>query len=387
MRVRDIGYSPGQLTTGPKNSILDVPDVHVGQTTIHEGDAVHTGVTVILPRKPQDLPKSCYAGLHELNGMGEMTASHQVQEVGYLNAPIALTNTLSVGKVYDALFLWEIEQAQARGEDEFGMFRNIGLPVVCETLDIVLNDISRSAVEKHHVYAAIDQAINAPEVLEGSHGGGTGMRCHGFKGGIGTSSRLVKGTDGKEYTVGVICQANYGYMRDLRIGGVPIGRLLIKEATEKAKEEEKVQNEPKGKANEGSCIVIIATDAPFLPHQLRRLAQRATVGLSQVTGHGVGRTFSGEIFLAFSTANTPNDLLTDPAGPGYHPLAESFETKSIKNESIDTFFYAVAEATEESILNAMVAAKDGLTGWKGRRAEGLPVERVRELLEQYYVPL
>ncbi|RFU36326.1 hypothetical protein B7463_g119, partial [Scytalidium lignicola] len=376
MRIRDLGYVPGQLPTGPKNSILDVPDVLVGQTTIHEGDAVHTGVTVILPRKLQDLPKSCYAGLHELNGMGEMTGSHQVHEYGYINTPIALTNTLSVGKVYDAIFRWQIEQARARGEDELEMFRSIGLPVVCETLDIVLNDISRSSVEKYHVYAALDQAINAPEVLEGSHGGGTG-----------TSSRIVKGLEGKEYTVGVLCQANYGYMKDLRIGGVPIGRLLEKDALENAKDEENLQNEPKGKANEGSCIVIIATDAPFLPHQLRRLAQRATVGLSEVTGHGVGRTFSGEIFLAFSTASPPDNLLSRSNDSGYQPLAESFQTGSIKNESIDTFFYAVAEATEESVLNAMVAAKDGLTGWKGRSVEGLPVEIVKELLKQYYVPV
>ncbi|OKL59766.1 hypothetical protein UA08_04958 [Talaromyces atroroseus] len=379
MRIRDLGYAPGQLQPGPQNSILDVKGVRVGQTTIHEGRDTHTGVTVILPRGPDEIrQKPCYAAIHKLNGMGEMTGAHQIEEIGTFNTPIALTNSISVGKVYDAVYSWLFDLAKQNEESFEETFRNIGIPVVAETLDCILNDVTKSAVEKHHVYEAIDSALSnpPPPVLEGSHGGGTGMRCHGYKGGTGTSSRIVPGRSKEEtFTVGVLVQANYGWQKDLQIGGVPVGRILS----------QKLPTKPvSSKMGEGSIIIVIITDAPLLPHQLKRLAQRATLGLSQVAGHGAGRTYSGDIFLALSTGNVVDDEL-ETGMPGYLPTVETFPTKSVKNECIDGLFYAAAEATEEAILNALVAAKDGLTGFMGHRAEGLPVDRVKELLEQYHV--
>ncbi|KAH8703499.1 peptidase family S58-domain-containing protein [Talaromyces proteolyticus] len=381
MRIRDLGYSPGQLQPGPQNSILDVKGVRVGQTTIHEGQDIHTGVTVILPRGPDEIrQKPCYAAIHKLNGMGELTGGHQIEEFGSFNTPIAITNSISIGKVYDAIYSWMFDLAKQNQESFEETFRNIGIPVVGETLDCVLNDVTKSAVEKSHVYQAIESALSDPPlpVLEGSYGGGTGMRCHGYKGGTGTSSRIVPGrSDDETFTVGVLVQANYGHQRDLQIGGVPVGRILS----------EKKPTEPvSSKFGEGSIIIVIMTDAPLLPHQLRRVAQRATAGLSQVTGHGAGRTYSGDIFLAVSTGNIPDDSL-DTGLPGYLPTVETFNIQSIKNECIDSFFYAAAEATEEAILNALVGARDGLTGFMGHRAEGLPVDRVKELLETYRVKI
>ncbi|KAE8386052.1 hypothetical protein ETB97_010075 [Aspergillus alliaceus] len=375
MRIRDLGYAPGRFKPGPQNSVLDVEGVRVGQVTIHEGSDVHTGVTTILPRDPDFVrTHPCYAGLHVLNGIGELTGTHGVEEFGTINTPIALTSTVSVGKVYDALYMWMFDRAKDAGEDYGQILENLGIPVVGETLDCILSDITRSAVEKPHVYQALEQAIHNPQVLEGSHGGGTGMRCHAYKGGTGTSSRIVPG-ETKDYTLGVLVQANYGWQTDLQIGGVPVGRIL--------KEELPTKPVP-STSGEGSIIVLIFTDAPMLPHQLRRLAQRATVGMAQVGGHGTGRNYSGDMFLAISTGNVPQEHLK-LGDPGYRPRVEYFGVDTIRNDCIDSLFYAAAEATEEAILNALVGAREGLTGFQGNRAEGLPVERVAELLKTYRV--
>ncbi|KAK4062533.1 uncharacterized protein Triagg1_9903 [Trichoderma aggressivum f. europaeum] len=387
-RIRELGYSPGKFAPGPKNSILDVPGVQVGQVTVNEGTDIHTGLTVILPRGIKETRLTpCYAATHDLNGMGELTGTHALAEYGYINTPIAITNTVSVGKVYDGLFLWQMEQARKDGEDDIESLRRFCIPVVGETYDGLLNDISASVLDKDSVYAALQVAQSQTEVQEGNYGGGTAMRCHGYKGGTGTSSRIVPGAD-RDYTVGVLVQANHGQKPDLRIGNVPIGELLIaEEAKAKEKAAEASSQLPiGGKAAEGSIIVLIITDAPLLPHQLRRLAQHAGMGITQVGGHSAGRNFSGEIFLALSTGTSPNQLATASDGMGYLPPLESQRVETLKNETIDTLFYVVSETTEEAILNAMCKAET-MAGFKGRTTKALPVDRVKELLEQYGVGL
>ncbi|KAL7817003.1 peptidase family S58 domain-containing protein [Trichoderma aethiopicum] len=387
-RIRDLGYSPGKFAPGPQNSILDVPGVQVGQVTLHEGTDIHTGLTVILPRGAKDTRlKPCYAATHDLNGMGELTGSHALAEYGYISTPIAITNTLSVGKVYDGLFLWQIEQARKSGEDDIESLRRFSIPVVGETYDGLLNDISASVIDKASVYAAIDAAQTQKEVLEGNYGGGTAMRCHGYKGGTGTSSRIVPGAE-RDYMLGVLVQANHGQKPDLRIGNVPVGELLMAEEVESKGEAEKTDKglPVGGKAAEGSIIVIIITDAPLLPHQLRRLAQHAGMGITQVGGHSAGRNFSGEIFLALSTGTSPNQLATSSDGFAYLPPLETQPVETLKNETIDSLFYAVSETTEEAILNAMCKAET-LVGFKGRTTTALPVDRVQELLQKYGVGL
>ncbi|PTB62788.1 DmpA/ArgJ-like protein [Trichoderma citrinoviride] len=382
-RIRDLGYSPGKFTPGPKNSILDVPGVHVGQITVHEGTDIHTGLTVILPRGAKDTRlKPCYAATHDLNGMGELTGSHALAEYGYINIPIAITNTVSVGKVYDGLFLWDMEQARKNGEDDIESLRRFSIPVVGETYDGLLNDISASVLDKASVYDAIAAAQTQTEVLEGNYGGGTAMRCHGYKGGTGTSSRVVPGAE-RDYTLGVLVQANHGQKPDLRIGNVPVGELLMAEEAESRGETAKADKglPVGGKAAEGS-----QTDAPLLPHQLRRLAQHAGMGITQVGGHSAGRNFSGEISLALSTGTSPDQLATSSDGFGYLPPLESQPVETLKNETIDSLFYAVSETTEEAILNAMCKAET-LVGFKGRTTTALPVDRVQELLKKYGVGL
>ncbi|KAH7323714.1 peptidase family S58-domain-containing protein [Rhexocercosporidium sp. MPI-PUGE-AT-0058] len=378
-RIRDLGYKPGKFAPGPKNSILDVKGVQVGQVTIHEGD-VHTGVTVILPRGRKDTPLlPCYGATHDLNGMGEMTGTHAL--------PIAFTNTLSVGKVYDAIFRYQIAEANARGEDDLELLRRFGIPIVGETYDGLLNDISLSYLSKEHVDLALARAETQTEVQEGNYGGGTAMRCHGYKGGTGTSSRIIPG-DKKEFTLGVLVQANHGQKADMRIANVPIGEFLAREE-KKARvafasaEKEIVKPLPVGgKAAEGSILVLIITDAPLLPHQLRRLAQHAGMGITQVGGHSAGRNFSGEIFLALSTGTSPSELSSTSSGMEYLPPLETQGVETVKNETMDSLFYAVSEATEEAILNALCRAET-LVGWKGRRTEALDVERVGQLLERW----
>ncbi|KAL5341385.1 peptidase family S58-domain-containing protein [Aspergillus crustosus] len=381
-RIRDLGYSPGRFAPGPKNSLLDVEGVSVGQVTIHEDPDIHTGLTLIFPRdieKTRKLP--CYAASHDLNGMGEMTGTHALTEWGFMNGPIALTNTLSVGKVYDSLFLWQIEQAIRAGESDIEATRRMNIPVVAETYDGLLNDITASVIDKKIVYDAIEASKTQTEILEGNHGGGTAMRCHGYKGGTGTSSRIIPGV-GRDYTLGVLVQANHGQKPDLRIGNVPVGELLVKEERDTGKEASSLP--VAGRAAEGSIIVVVITDAPLLPHQLRRIAQHAGMGVTQVGGHSAGRNFSGEIFLALSTGTSPNELASESSGFDYLPPLETQKVETLKNEVIDSLFYATSEATEEAILNALCKAET-LTGFKGRTTEALPVERVAELLERYMV--
>ncbi|RJE18428.1 Peptidase family S58 [Aspergillus sclerotialis] len=395
-RIRELGYGPGRFTPGPRNSLLDVQGVRVGQVTLHEGRDIHTGVTVILPRGLKNTRRlPCYAATHNLNGVGELTGSHCLAEWGFTNTPIALTNTVSVGKVYDALFLWLLDQASRDGEDDLQALRQFSIPVVGETFDGLLNDIKASVIDKSVVDEALKLSETQPEILEGNYGGGTAMRCHGYKGGTGTSSRIIPGAD-RNYTLGVLVQSNYGQKKDLRIGNVPIGELLDRE-----KSSDTHELPLSGKAAEGSIIVVImfvkptlpsnsyltynpSTDAPLLPHQLRRIAQHAGMGVTQVGGHAAGRSYSGEIFLALSTGTSPNELATESSGFDYLPPVESQTVETVKNETIDSLFYAASEATEEAILNSMCKAEP-LVGFLGRVQPVLPVEKVKELLDRYMV--
>jgi len=232
--------------------------------------------------------------------------------------------------------------------------------------------------------SAFDNALTQKEVQEGQYGGGAGMTCHMFPGGTGTSSRVVVGGKGKgeEYVVGVLCQTNYGHTRDLNIGGVPVGKLLLKEKEELQKKE--TESQVGGKIGEGSIVVILITNFPLLPHQLNRIARHCAIGLAQVGGHGVGRNHSGDIILALSTANQTNELVAGPQIDGIAEI-ETNDVKILRNESIDTVFRAASEVTEEAILNSIVAGRDGRTGYQGYRLDGLPVTRVKELLEKYRV--
>ena len=272
-----------------------------------------------------------------------------------------------------------------------------------ETADWILNDVYDSALKEENVLQAFSNSETQEEVLEGQNGGGAGMTCHMFPAGTGTSSRVVKGGKGETFTIGVIVQSNYGHTRDLLIGGVPVGKLLVKERT--PEEEAAIWNIPSGtsgKADDGSIVVYLmwvqldsfkiseryadssSTDAPLLPHQLNRVARHCAVGLAQVGGHGVGRNHSGDIILAISTANKPNEINTAPQVDGVSPV-ELNQVEIIKNESTDTMFRAASEATEEAILNSIVAGRAGRTGNKGYKLAGFPAERVKELLKKHLV--
>ena len=350
-RLRDLGISIGSMTPGFHNAITDVPDVLVGHTTLvyDQPHIARTGVTIVQPRADRSREDHAFAGYYSFNGNGEMTGLIWLEESGMLGSPIALTNTNQVGIVREALIEYDVAVHEGKG------FR---LPVVAETWDGWLNDIDAFHVDKSHVFQAIDQASSGP-VVEGNVGGGTGMICHDFKGGIGTASRLVP-FDEDEFVVGVLVQTNYGDRADLRVDGVPVGkRISIEEYPL-----------PKVLQPGGSIIVIIATNAPFLPTQCRRLARRATVGLSRVGG--VGHNFSGDIFLAFSNGN--------------HIPAQGKEIvcmQMIPNHEMDRFFYAVVEATEEAILNALCAAET-MTGYLGRTVHALPVDELARIMKAPY---
>ena len=347
-RLRELGITIGELPTGPHNAITDVAGVKVGHTTLQvdEPRVARTGVTAILPRADNIYQDQVFAGYYSFNGNGEMTGLLWLDESGCLGSPIAITNTHQVGIVRDAL----VEYETLRHPDSTWL-----LPVVAETYDGWLNDINAFHVTKEHVFAALAAAQSGP-VAEGNVGGGTGMICHGFKGGIGTASRIVESAGG-QYMVGALVQANYGNRRHLRVDGVPIGRQLPPE----------IVPTPWGQpAGSGSIIVVVATDAPLLPFQCKRLAQRATVGLARVGG--LGNNSSGDIFLAFATGN---HLLGDRGKP--LPL------QMIQNDQIDPFFEATAEAVEESILNALCAAET-MTGQQGRIAYALPLEELQKLM-------
>ncbi len=308
MNARDLGIRIGELEPGTNDAITDVAGVRVGHTTLIEGENVRTGVTVILPT-PEGEP--CFAAAHRLNGNGELTGLEWIRESGLLTTPIGLTNTFSVGVVRDALVA--AQHAANRGRWH--------LPVVGETYDGFLNEIEGMHVRAEHVFAALERAADGP-VEQGAVGGGTGMICHGFKGGIGTASRTTEAG----HTVGVLVQANHGRRTRLAVNGVPVGRLVEDVPMPEARD-----------APDGSIIVVVATDAPLLPHQCERLAQRSALGIARMGG--AGENSSGDFALAFSTGNQ-----TPERGP----------VDFVPNDEIDPLFYATIEATEESIVNALL---------------------------------
>ena len=365
-RLRELGVTIGRMPTGTHNAITDVAGVRVGHATIVAGDGpltvgvgpVRTGVTVILPHEGDIGVEPLFAGSHVLNGNGEMTGLLWVKESGMLTSPIAITNTHSVGVVRDALIAYE-----ARHMPRPKLFWS--LPVVAETYDGWLSDINGMHVKPEHVWSAIDAAAGGP-VAEGCVGGGTGMICHEFKGGIGTASRVLSDEDGG-WTVGVLVQANYGARHLLRIDGVPVGELIPCSQVPGFREER--ARHDGGEPGDGSIIIIVATDAPLLPHQCERLAQRATIGLARVGG--IGANSSGDIFLAFASGNRGLPGAKDAA-------AEIAACRMIVNERITPLFEACAEATEEAILNALCMATTTI-GINGRTMHALPLDWVREV--------
>jgi D-aminopeptidase len=368
MRARELGIRVGDLPPGPHDAITDVDGVRVGHSTIVRGEGplavgegpVRTGVTVVCPREGLTRDEPVFAGSHTFNGNGEMTGLEWIREAGTLATPVAVTNTHSVGVVRDALVRAEME-ARAEEEDYWS------LPVVAETYDGTLNDINGQHVTTEHVFEALASASDGP-VEEGSVGGGTGMICHEFKGGIGTSSRLLPEEQGG-WTVGVLVQANYGRRSLLRVDGAPVGRMLGTEIVPSPYEDEK-ETQPPGT---GSIIVILATDAPLLPTQCDRLARRATIGLGRMGG-GLDNG-SGDIFFAFATGNRGIPRAGLPTPPVTVPL------KMVANAYTSPLFHAAAEATEEAILNALLAAGD-MTGRDGITAHGLTPELLLGALEE-----
>lgn len=355
-RARDLGI-PFEGTPGALNAITDVAGVTVGQVTLIEdladGHKVRTGVTAILPRGKASLDTPVFGGWFALNGNGEMTGTAWIDESGMLEGPVMLTNTHSVGVVRDAVIA---ERVKAGGADASGYWWS--LPVVAETWDGHLNDINGFHVKPEHVAQALAGARNGP-VAEGNVGGGTGMICHEFKCGVGTASRRVSG-DGLDYTVGVLVQANYGVRDPLRIAGVPVGQFL---------RDDRVYTDAAITGDTGSIVIVIATDAPLLPHQLRRIAKRAGMGLARMGSYaGNG---SGDLFLAFSTANA--------TGAGEGALHEA---RYLGNDNVDGLFEATVQATEEAIVNAMIAARD-MRGEGGRYANAIPHGPLLKLLKRY----
>ena len=342
-RARDLGI-PFDGTPGPLNAITDVRGVEVGMTTLISGTSVRTGVTAILPRGKRSNDPA-FAGWWSLNGNGEMTGTTWVEEGGFLEGPVFITNTHSVGVVRDASIKWSVDRGFLK--------QPWSLPVVAETWDGGLNDINGFHVRPEHVVAALDGAASG-RVAEGSVGGGTGMRCYGFKCGTGTASRKLDAADGG-YTVGVLVQANHGTRNLLRVAGVPVG-LEMGDGTPAA-------------AEQGSIIIVVATDAPLLPHQLKRVARRATLGLAR-TG-SISANGSGDIFIAFSTAN-----------PGAASAADAAQVSMMSNAKISTIFEATVQATEEAIINALVAGET-MTGIDGHRIEGIDHARLQEILRKY----
>tara|TARA_B110000008_G_scaffold148746_1_gene150232 strand:+ start:598 stop:1767 length:1170 start_codon:yes stop_codon:yes gene_type:complete len=356
-RARDIGISFSGIS-GAHNAITDVAGVTVGYKTItndlENKKAVRTGVTIILPRGKDTLNHSVFGGWFSLNGNGEMTGTTWLEESGFLEGPIALTNTHSVGVVHDALIKWRVAQG---APDASGFWWS--LPLVAETYDGYLNDINGFHVKTEHVFNAIESAKNGP-IKEGNVGSGNGMSCHGFKCGMGTSSRILN-INGEDFTVGVLVQANYGERKNLRIGGLPIGEMYPTENNPTP-----VNNSING---DGSIIIVVATDAPLLPHQLKRVARRATLGLGRVGS--IARNGSGDIFIAFSTANTINSS-----------EKVSQDILMLQNDHINPVFQATVEATEEAIINALIAGED-MRGHLGRFIEAIDHQKLKNILSQY----
>jgi L-aminopeptidase/D-esterase-like protein len=360
-RARDLGV-PFDGTPGPLNAITDIDGVLVGHTTLIAGSGklivgqgpIRTGVTAVLPRGPASMQRFSFAGWYSQNGNGEMTGTTWVEESGFLESPVLITNTHSVGVVRDAVIAWRVARGPPDATDSWW-----SLPVVAETWDGWLNDINGFHVKPEHVFRALDGARSGP-VEEGAVGGGTGMVCNGFKGGIGTSSRKLTDKDGG-YTVGVLVQCNYGRRQNLRIAGIPVGREI--------ESEDPYAFVPSDLAERGSIIVVVATNAPLLPHQLKRIARRVSLGLGR-TGSIAGNG-SGDIFIAFSTAN-----------PAASDLGHVIDLKMLPNDSMDPLFAATVQATEEAIVNAMVAATD-MTGIDGHHVRALPHDELRAVLAKY----
>ncbi|MER7010380.1 P1 family peptidase [Saccharopolyspora sp. NPDC000359] len=354
-RARALGI-PLDGAPGQHNAITDVPGVQVGYTTLVEGESVRTGVTAILPRGRDGVADPCAAGWCSLNGNGEMTGTAWVEETGSLALPIGITNTHAIGTVHRGLIDWVV-----RNRPELA--REWLLPVVGETWDGYLNDINGAHVRTTHAAAAVDAARSGP-VEEGSVGGGTGMNCYAFKGGSGTASRVVEhGAD--RYAVGAFVQANFGARRELVVAGVPVGKQLL---ADNPMEESDWLARP----GAGSVIVVVGTDAPLLPGQCTALARRVPMGLAR-TGT-TGSHFSGDLFLAFSTAN--RGALTStmaPGGPDYEQL------RFVPWGRMDPFYEAVVQATEEAVLNAQTANAD-MTGRDGHRTPALPHDHLTNLL-------
>ncbi len=356
-RARQLGV-PFEGTPGPWNAITDVRGVEVGETTLISGTSVRTGVTAILPRGKQNRG-AVFAGWFSQNGDGEMTGTTWVEESGFLDGPVMITNTHSVGVVRDAVIAWQVKTGLTPSTNTYGQ-SFFSLPVVAETFDGFLNDVNGFHVKPDHVFQALESAQSGP-VKEGNRGGGTGMRCYGFKGGTGTASRkLEPGAGG--YTVGVLVQCNCGTRNQLTVAGVPVGREIPGNLQRSASEGER-------ETEVGSIIIVMATDAPLLPHQLKRLARRATMGLAR-TGSTSGNS-SGDIFIAFSTANP------DAARP-----AGLASLKMLPNQEMNDLFSASVQATEEAIVNAMVAAET-ITGANNHSVAALPHDALKSALKKY----
>lgn len=369
-RFRDVHAGIGEYEPGPLNAITDVEGVRVGHATIIEGDGplqagkgpVRTGVTIVQPRAEHVRDSPCYAGTYTLNGNGELTGLEWIRESGLLTTPIGLTNTFSVGVVRDAIAAYD---SRTSGPGAWW-----SMPVVGETYDGILNDIHGQHVTAHHVRTALESATGGP-VVEGSVGGGTGMNAHGFKAGIGTSSRKLPDTAGG-WTVGVLVQANYGARKAFKVDGVPVGRLIPESEVPVAPLNIDEQSLPPGS---GSIIVVVATDAPLLPDQCRRMATNAAVGLSRIGGGASDP--SGDILIAFSTGNS------DIPGEYYRegiPLTHAVE--SVPHQKISQLLEATADATEEAILNSLLAAED-MVGRDGITSYALPPERLAEVLREH----
>jgi D-aminopeptidase len=360
-RARDLGFH-FDGSPGPLNAITDVSGVQVGHTTLIEGEGklvqgkgpIRTGVTAILPRGDRSLDDPCFAGWSSLNGNGEMTGTTWVEESGFAEGPIMITNTHSVGIVRDAVISWRASQGSA---DASGYWWS--LPIVAETWDGFLNDINGFHVKEKHAHEAIRNAKGGP-VEEGCVGGGTGMVCHSFKGGIGTASRVVT-IKNQDYTLGVLVQANYGDRKNLTIAGVPVGKeitdLMPRDSYEKNNE------------GDGSIIVVIATDAPLLAHQMKRLARRVPMGVGKVGGYG--HDGSGDIFIAFSTANS-NVAFSDG----------TVNVEMLPNGLMSPLFEATVQAVEEAIVNTLVAAET-MEGINNNKVWALPHDRLIQIMKKY----
>ena len=350
-RARDLGI-PLDGTPGPFNAITDVSNVGVGFATLVEGESVRTGVTAIHPRGKAD-HAPVFGGIFSFNGNGEMTGAAWVEEGGFVEGPICITNTHSVGTVRDTVIDWQVRNN--------AMYQKWSTPVVAETADGWLNDMNGFFVKPEHVLQALDSADSGP-VSEGNVGGGTGMICYEFKGGTGTASRKLPKNQGN-YTIGALVQANFGRRFQLTVAGVPVGRYLTEDAPFTSGENPFHE--------QGSLIVILATDAPLFPYQLKRIAKRATLGMAR-TG-SLGGNGSGDIFLAFSTANRDAAV----------PSGELGCVQILPNDHLDPIFAAAVLATEEAILNAMLAAET-MCGKDGLCVPALPHERLQEYLKQYH---